>query len=368
MRALGPWSLFALLLALALAAGLAVGARGDVDSPTLSAQNSGPHGARVLIDWLRVGGAQVDVATERGPLPPGTASLVLPAPTASTVTADEARAWLAFARDGGTVVLLMPRERKQAALEDVFHLAEGDPVGPSGDVLEDPAGVVAPVLVAGSLVGELKTLRVGAGPQLRGTDDAWVVAAGRGALLWRKEGAGEVWAAAGPELAQNQRLELGDNAAFWARLAHRGPLRFDESHHRLEAPVKLSANLVAVTLQLLFCAAVFVAARGARLGPPRPTQAGEHRSALEYVEAVAALTQNAHAEGEVASALRAGLRTTVRERLGLPEGLSDQDLTGELQRHLNLEAHELAGLFSPSDVLAVSRAVALVEARLAGRR
>src|SRR5581483_657884 len=120
-------------------------------------------------------------------------------------------------------------------------------------------------------------------------------------LWWQQRGKGEVWLAAGPDLAESARLELDDNLAFWSAIAARGPVAFDEFHQAPKPAPPLTANLWGSLGQLLFCALVFVLAFGARLGPARPTPQERHRSSLEYVTSMAALAREGCAPGDLAS-------------------------------------------------------------------
>ena len=54
-------------------------------------------------------------------------------------------------------------------------------------------------------------------------------------ILVFPDGKGEVVALAGSDLAENRRLALGDNLAFWLALASRGRVYFDEYHHQIPA-------------------------------------------------------------------------------------------------------------------------------------
>jgi hypothetical protein len=63
----------------------------------------------------------------------------------------------------------------------------------------------------------------------------------------------------------------------------------------------LSANLVASLVQLAFCALAFFFVFGARLGPARVTPVEKHRSSLEYVQSMGALSRSAGIESELAA-------------------------------------------------------------------
>ena len=115
-------------------------------------------------------------------------------------------------------------------------------------------------------------------------------------------------------------------------------------------------------------AALFVVARGSRLGPPREEPAAPLRSSTEYVEAMARLTQRARLEPDLVDALRRQLRLTLHERLGLSLELPDAERARELALALALPEDEALALFAEPDFLKLSRRVAKLEARLEGRK
>ena len=129
----------------------------------------------------------------------------------------------------------------------------------------------------------------------------------------------------------------------------------------------MSANLLATLLQFGFCALVFVAARGARLGPPRPAPRTRHRSALEYVRAMALLTQSARVEDELLPGLRRDLRLYLAERLGIPVAVPTFEAAREAERLTGVPAGDVELLLTGHDFLAVSKRLAALQARVEGR-
>lgn len=338
MTGLRRWGPSLALLALAAAAGLlAGGGGGSADSPVPSVRNPGALGLEVLRVWLEESGARVHALD--GPytaLPEGVATVVVPSPAERPVGEDEVRALRAFVEAGGTLLWLAgPGTLKaQPALAGWLRVSRGPPLRASGPVsLDDPTGRSAPVAVPVGLAAGLRALRVGAGPAVQVDGDAVPVADG-GALWALRQGRGEVWIAAGPDLAEARRLELEDNAAFWSNLAARGPLAFGEWHHVPPEGPALTANLRAAAFQLPLLALALLLVFGRRLGPPRPEPRTVHRSSREYVDALAGLTRRAHLEADLASALHRRIRRVLHERCGLSVQLPDEEASRALERDL----------------------------------
>lgn len=358
------WGLFAALLALALALGLATHQHAASDDPTPSIGNAGPRGLKVLATWLAESGTEVRIARETlTPLPAGTATVVVPAPAGRTISQEELDTLLAFARGGGTLVLLLPRAGGQPLVQRALGAREGPtpPPSPSAVDLEDPSGVRLAALVPAGLLAGVKALRVSAQSTLVVDDDGSAPVVEGGALWWRALGAGEVYFGAGADLAENARLDLLDNAVFWAQVGRRGPVLFDEAHH-LGAPApRLAPSLLAAALQLCACALMFLAAHGQRLGPPRSGDGRRHRSSMEYIQAMATLTQNANVDPEVIDGLHAEARQVMRDRLGIDETLPEDERLRAVSDATGLPWEKLRPLFASSSVLAATEALARLE-------
>ncbi len=367
MRLLKAWGPFAVLLALALAAGLAAGTDSTASSLP-SVENKGPHGLAVLKLWLQRQG--VDVRAHHAPLtelPSGVGTIVVAAPTQRPITEDELTALLRFVSGGGTLIYLAPRGDAQRAIAEELELTKASGPEPASELSSDLGGATVTVRTPGGLLAGVKRLRVSADATLSSAAAHTFPATSDGALWVQRRGAGEVWVAAGPDLAENMRLELEDNAAFWANVGGKGPVLFDEGHFVAAEAPPLTTNLLASMLQFGFLALVFVAARGARLGPPRPSLGGAQRSAMEYVRAMAALTRDAKVDGELLARLRADLRAWLKERLGLSLALPVDEVIDELAKATTLGRDDLETVFRSADFLETSRAVARLEAALGVR-
>lgn len=331
------WWLYAALIAVALAAGLSVPENAP-DSPVPSAQNPGPRGAKLLRRWLEQTGR--DVRLLDGPLPPGLKTLIIAAPTGHAVSKTERAAIEAFVTTGGTLVYLAPRRSNvQRELDDWLQLEAG-PALTRDLQTADVLGVSDPV----KLLPGVRTLRVLADETVTSSLPAALPLAQ--SLTWIPLGKGEVFVSAGAELAEASRLELDDNAAFWARLP--APIGFDELHQAPKPKPDLSANLLAALAQLAFCGLAFVLVFAPRLGPPRPTPQEQHRSSLEYVASLGALTAEARVEPELG-----------------------KELVARLKRQLDLPDHELppaASVTTPEEFLRLSQRCADLERDTTGGR
>lgn len=364
MKQLRAWGLYGLLLALALAAGLASTEPPD-DDVRPSITNGSPRGLAVLATWLRESGVAVEASTAPfTTIPAGARTIVIAAPAASTLDTAEARALEAWVEEGGTLIVLPSRNAPQPALRHWLGLSAGD-VAPLVDEehVKDVGGTSAKVKLQAGLTAGVRALRLSAEGMFDVRLGDSVPVAEYGALWFTPLGRGEVWVGP-PELAENARLELLDNARFWANVGARGPIVFDEFHHQLLEKPAAPVNLTLATAQLVLCALVFVAARGSRLGPPREEAARRHRSALEYVRAMAALTRNAGVEGELVEALRRELRLTLHEKLGTKLELPWEEVAREVERHAGVPASEVLAASTDGDFVSLSKRVAELERKL----
>ncbi len=361
----GPLILAGLVL-LSLIASIASQEPGS-DSPIPSIENKGPRGLGVLAAWLRESGTSVighDAPLTQ--LPPEARVVVIAAPSAQELKADEVTALEHFVSGGGTLVYLMGRTSPQPVLNEWLRVA-GGPVAPlvTEPGLEDVGGTTVSVTFAKGLLEGAKTLRLSADSMVNALDDGAVPVTSDRALWWMRRGEGEVWLGAGPDLAENARLELADNALFWGHLAKRGTIVFDEFHHH-QSGAALPVNLVATVLQLIFLALLFLWARGARLGPPRDDPPRWQRSSLEYVTAMAALTRNANVEKELVVSLKNDFRKLILEQAGIPLAWSWEEADTELARRGVIGGAELIRAAQEADFVAASRLLATIERKIRG--
>ncbi|MFT3709303.1 MAG: DUF4350 domain-containing protein [Archangium sp.] len=335
------------------------------DSPLPSITNSGPRGAAVLATWLRESGVDVVALDEPfAAFPPGLKTVVIAAPSQSELTSEETKVLQDFVQSGGTLVFLAPRDRLHPAIANWLELHSGE-VAPLGDIkgIDDVGGTTVNVRFQGGATSDVHQLRISAERMIEVKHPSAVMVAEHSALWFVPIGSGEVWVGAGPDLIENARLELLDNARFWSAIASRGPIAFDEYHllaHEMSAP----RNLLASGLQLLVLAALFLWARAPRLGPVREEATTQHRSALEYVRAMATLTANAKVEGELITALKDDFRRRIEEELGIARTLPWPDAARELERRAQIPAAEVIAAAAETRFLPLSRALASLDRRL----
>lgn len=359
----GPALIIAGLVLLFVVASIAAQEPGS-DSPYPSITNQGPRGLAVLATWLREAGASV-VAHDAPltELPADARVVVIAAPAAEELRQEEVAALQRFVEGGGTLVYLAPREAPQPAMNEWLQLA-GGPIAPlvTEPGLEDVGGTSVTVTFSAGLLEGARRLRLSAERTLNVLDDRAVPVASDGAVWWLRLGAGEVWLAAGPDLAENARLELADNAIFWGHLASKGVIVFDEFHHHKGASM-VPVNLLVTGLQLGFLAFLFLWARAVRLGPARDAPASWHRSSLEYVRAMAALTRNAGVEAELVVALKDEFRRFLRDRCGLPVEWRWEEVDAELARRGITQPGQLVRASTEPEFVTLSKTLATLELR-----
>lgn len=388
MRNLRTAAFFGLLIALALAAGLST-SQSATESQVPSVDNPGPQGLRALYLYLREGGASAEAhRASLSELPAGARTVVIAEPKGRPVSPEEVKALERFVQDGGTFVYLSSRElgKRQAALEQWLALAQGpllpaDSRGLPANV-QDVGGTTVDVWVSAGAARGLSTLRVSRdhGVVVDMPEAVPLAGAKGAAVLWRVGlGKGEVYVLAGTDLAENRRLELGDNLRFWDGLAARGPVVFDEFHHLAAPPPPLSRGIWAFALQCLAVGLLYVVSRGTRFGPPRPLTVERHRSALEYVQSLGWLARRAKVERELLPELAKHLRQQMQERLGIPLALSEEEAARLLEQTCGVPVAEYLAAredlartldrkhIAPNDYARIARRYAHLERAVTGR-
>ena len=345
----------AVLLVIALVATFAAQKPGS-DAPTPTTSNHGPRGLAVLKTWLAESG--VETSELDGPVPEN-GTVVLAAPSAREFTADEVKALARFVESGGTLVYLTPRTAPQPEL-NLWLSVIGGHIAPLNTLegIDDVGGSTVKVLLPVGPLQSLREFRVSAERGVHLTAPDALEVAEYGALWWRSIGKGQVWVGSGPDLAENARLELADNARFWQRLP--APVRFEEGHHHA-ATTATPVNLLVTMLQLAFLAALFVWANSIRLGPARDPLPAVEQSTMHYVRAMAALTQNAKVEGELVKQLKLDFRKFLNDRLGIPTAWPWKQAAAEAARRLSMNESDVLPLENETGLLAVSQRIARLE-------
>jgi hypothetical protein len=388
MKNLRTFAVFGVLIAVAAAVGLSA-QQAPPESVVPSVENPGALGLRALYLYLREGGSNVQVHQDSlEALPLDVRTVVIAAPQARTVSSAEVQALERFVQAGGTLVVLASREKNNAqpALQQWLEL-EAAPLLPANarglpPGQQDIGGTAVDVWLPSGAARGLSGFRVSRDRGLTvGMAEAVPLAGAEGiAVLWRlRLGKGEVYVAAGPDLAENRRLELLDNLRFWDALAAQGPLLFDEFHHAAEPPPPLSRGIWVFAVQCLALGLLYVVAQGTRFGAPRPQLPERHRSALEYVQSMGWLARRAKVERELLPEMAKHLRQLMQDRLGIPLALSEEeaarmleqrcgipsrvylDARGELTRALDQRA------LTPKDYARVATRYAQLESVITGR-
>jgi hypothetical protein len=259
-----------------------------------------------------------------GDVPTKGAVLLLAAPGAALDEA-EARALVAHARAGGTVVW-MAGEVRQPALEGLLRVrARAQPAFRL-------AGALAPhPLVSGILVPA-------GGGSVEGDEPGALPILGAGGVvtgLSVPAGAGEVLVLSGPEPFTNERIGDAGAISLLVRLAGRGPIVFDERWLLpRDAPAPAShRGLVVAAIQGLLAVVVWLLARGRRLGAIRPPPAGARgRTARDYLASLAALYGRAGAEEELSRRAWQRARRALERRTGIPARLGAEEAAARLGR------------------------------------
>jgi hypothetical protein len=352
MKGLKTAAIYGVLVALALALGLAANRAPPQATTVPSVDNPGPLGLRALYLYLQESGAPVSAlreALDAPGIPEGVRTLVVAAPAGRPVTEAEAEALRKWVSQGGTLVYLMSRTTKarQPHLDDWLRISTGPMPPPDSEGLppkeRDLTGTTVRVWVPVGAARGLERLRVSLDQGVTvGRPEAVPLAGAKGAaVVWRvPEGRGEVYVLAGVDLAENRRLELLDNLRFWDALAARGPLAFDEYHQSVgPKPEPPSARALWVFVaQGLVVGLLYAVSRGTRFGPPRPRQQEKHRSALEYVRSLGWLARRSKVERELVPELARQLRRRMHERLGIPLTLPEDEAARLLEQTCGLPA------------------------------
>ncbi len=344
--------IYAGLLVAALAVAIAASQQSAPASFSASIYNPGPGGLRALYLYLEETGFEVaheDESLEE--IPETVKTLVIAAPRIRLFDGAEVDAVRSFVERGGILIYLAPRlfGAGQGELDRWLRLRPGEWLHAepfrvrNSNAEPSSAAVDAWVPFFGQPIRQID-ISGDRGVEVEGADSLPVAGNSRAIYgWWREMGAGEVWIFAGPDFAQNDRIEEADNIELWEALAARGPILFDESHHRLTSGRTGDAAraLWIVAAQFVACALFFAYARGSRLGPPRPEIVERHRSSREYLESFAWLTRRARVEKQLLREAIGRLRIAMQERLSIPVSFTQEDAARALEERSPIPAARL---------------------------
>lgn len=257
-------------------------------------------GYKSLYLWLK----ELDIPIKRWErkldyLPPETSVILLAEPELGPVKG-ELKALKEWVRQGGTFILV-------ASFPNAFLQPFDLNVMPKLDFLSEKEIAETLVFQPGPYTRGIKTLRLGDHSELKPQRPEAVVhlRSESGALLVvLEEGKGRVIALSAPNLFGNESLREADHArlALNLLLSHRrkGILLVDEYHHGYGRAISVMSHLarsraMQPLIQVGILLLVLWAAKGRRFGLPRPVIQEERRSSLEYVKAMAQLSQRAKA-------------------------------------------------------------------------
>lgn len=335
--------------------------RGDrPDSPS-SSYSTGATGSGAYAELLRrfdhpVRRLRVDL--DRADLEPQDTLVVLDAPA---LTEREARSVGRFLRAGGRLVA--GGRGVEAWLEDAVG-------GPIPAVEETPVRLARPEGNAPEIAAIDEVHLAGRGsfgragsfqPLLVGREGGVVAIAG-------DVGRGRVVVLADPTMVHNRLLGSADNAGFGLAVAGPAgrPVAFAEAPHGY-GPARglaaLPARWRAALAGLGVAAAVWLAARARRLGPPEEEVRALPPPRRVYVDAMAATLGRTGQPVEAAQPVRGRARALVLERAGLAAGTGDEALRHAALR-LGLppaEAEALVAMGDESAVMAAGRALVHLE-------
>lgn len=313
--------------------------------PVPSVLNGGPSGLRgIYVLWRELGceprlWRQPLTALRGQPAAGGLMVVAAPFLPGFAPTAEERAALAAWAREGGTVVLLGAEEE---ALASHFGLRLRPGV--------EARRRAAPAAPTGLMTG-VERLSLGQDSCIPQAGPAVVHARGPHgpAIVSLPLGKGQVVVVADATALANGAIREADNAVLAANLGAlaRGRVWFDEYHHGLRegrglAHVLARPPFLWVTLQAAFALALFLHAASRRFGPPRPAREGPaFRASTEYVAAMASLYRSAGAQGAALARLAQGFRREVVPALGLPPSAPAETLAMAIAHRAGVDPQRL---------------------------
>ncbi len=332
-------------------------------------EGTGPRGSAALYRWAASTGRTPMRVAGDDAVPAG-AVWILDGP-AAPLGPGESEDLLAHAREGGLVVWALGPE-PQPELEKRLRLRRDARRAQTGQ--RQLAIAPHPLFRGLSPRGRCEPMesRVPGALAVAGIDGGAEPCA---AALSIPVGLGEVVVLAGGELLANRSVGEADGLAFWARVAARGPLAFDERHLAGRPGPRLPRGLWTLLVQAALATLLAGWAFLPRFGAVRPPPPERAPGTTGYLGSLGELYRRAGAEPELVRSALESLRARVRERAGIPRNQPDAEVARWLARRSPeasraFAAAAAAGAASRAGVaelVRVTQAAADLETALAAR-
>jgi hypothetical protein len=280
------------------------------DGPPLYPRSDGPLGTSALVSLLRGLGADVELSVGL-PGPNDEVALVL-RDRLDDAQAAELRDWV---RQGGTLVITDPMQGRTPPVVDQGVIPDTGPIAPGSCSIPALSSVGEVEGGAAVRFDALASDQICFGDR---RDGAFVVT--------HADGAGEIVAVGGAAFLTNDLLDERDNAVLAATLlapSEHTTVRFVDAPIPAGGGDKTLGDLVPggvkrALVQLALAFVVYALWRAIRLGQPVREDQPVELAGSELVGAVGRLLSRTNEPGAAAETLRAGLRRSLRTRLGVP--------------------------------------------------
>ncbi|CAN5155885.1 DUF4350 domain-containing protein [soil metagenome] len=351
------------LVGILVVVGLVAGAPQRTSNTPLDPSATGPAGTRALVLLLEELGADVEVSRAE-PRAGDDVALVL----RDRLDRDRRGRLRSWVDQGGILVVADPESPLAPSVAGPLGLAGGDgseriepgrcTVGALGAVGPIEPGEPMAGLDAGDDAGDDADVDFGAALyRVPAAAESCFGEGGTAFLTVEGQGAGFVVSLGGPHVLVNARLAEADNSVLVAALlAPRagtevvllqppGPGEGEETLIDLVSP-----NVKQAVVQLGVAFALYVTWRARRLGRPVPEPQPVPIAGSELVSAVGELLHQSRSPERAAGTLRAHLRRTLSERLGVPAGAPADVVAAVVTARTNAHADDVAAALAETPV------------------